>query len=432
MLAFDIVETLMPFMEALMFFLIFEAFLNRRPGWGVWRYVLGVVVLGFLIMLSNHLFLYTFKNFILILLLAMIIAVVCYEGSFLVKVFALFIETIISSVSEVAVMNIMASILVCSVTDIVTVPVYRFVGILLSKFTALAVCNGIRVKRRMHWIHLNTAYWIIYTVLFGIVSMVIFFIFRMGYELNNTYYNTFATVSAVGMTFCTVLVLYLYERQAEQSAQLRMREQYERHLKSQVKHLDEILLKQEELRRVRHDMNNQLVAIQGYFHEGDIAGGEAYVTSLLQNLQTPSSRIRTGNSALDAILSTKKALAESKGITVDMEVQISDQLPLEPVDVCVIFGNALDNAIEACDRITQGEKKINLVLVQREGKLLCHLTNTAPINSSKDFSITSKSDKKNHGFGLVNLRESLEKYDCEPTITYKDGQFSLKFVVYEK
>lgn len=432
MLAFDIVETLMPFMEALMFFLIFEAFLNRRPGWGVWRYVLGVVVLGFLIMLSNHLFLYTFKNFIFILLLAMIIAVVCYEGSFLVKVFALFIETIISSVSEVAVMNIMASILVCSVTDIVTVPVYRFVGILLSKFTALAVCNGIRVKRRMHRIHLNTAYWIIYTVLFGIVSMVIFFIFRMGYELNNTYYNTFATVSAVGMTFCTVLVLYLYERQAEQSAQLRMREQYERHLKSQVKHLDEILLKQEELRRVRHDMNNQLVAIQGYFHEGDIAGGEAYVTSLLQNLQTPSSRIRTGNSALDAILSTKKALAESKGITVDMEVQISDQLPLEPVDVCVIFGNALDNAIEACDRITQGEKKINLVLVQREGKLLCHLTNTAPINSSKDFSITSKSDKKNHGFGLVNLRESLEKYDCEPTITYKDGQFSLKFVVYEK
>lgn len=432
MLAFEIVETLMPFMEALMFFLIFEAFLDRRPGWGVWRYVLGVVVLGCLIMLSNHLFLYTFKNFILILLLAMIIAVVSYEGSFLVKVFALFIETIISGVSEVAVMNIMASILVCSVTDIVTVPVYRFVGILLSKFTALAVCNGIRVKRRMHRIHLNTAYWIIYTVLFGIVSMVMFFIFRMGYELNNTYYNTFATVSAVGMTFCTVLVLYLYERQAEQSAQLRRREQYERHLKFQVKHLDEILLKQEELRRVRHDMNNQLVAIQGYFHEGDITGGEAYVTSLLQNLQTPSSRIRTGNSALDAILSTKKALAESKGITVDMEVQISDQLPLEPVDVCVIFGNALDNAIEACDRITQGEKKISLVLVQREGKLLCHLTNTAPINSSKDFSITSKSDKKNHGFGLVNLKESLEKYDSEPVIDYKDGLFSMKFVVYGK
>ena len=432
MLAFEIVETLMPFMEALMFFLIFEAFLERRPGWGLWRYALGVVVLGCLIMWSNHMFLFTLKSFILILLVAMILAIVCYEGSLFTKVFALFVETIISGISEVVVMHVMAVVFNCPVTAIVTEPSYRFIGILLSKSTTLAVCNGIRVKRRMRQSALNNTYWILYTLLVSIVGMVSFFIFRIGYEFNNTFYNSFATMSAVGMTFCTVLVLCLYEKQAEQSAQLRMREQYERHLKSQVKHLDEILLKQEELRRVRHDMTNQLVAIQGYFHEGDIAGGEAYVTSLLQNLQTPSARIKTGNSALDAILSTKKALAESKGIIVDMEVQISDQLPLEPVDVCVIFGNALDNAIEACDRITEGEKKISLVLVQRAGKLFCHLINTAPMNPSKDFSITSKADKENHGFGLVNLKESLEKYDSEPVIDYKDELFSIKFVVYEK
>ena len=432
MLAFEIVETLMPFMEALMFFLIFEAFLERRPGWGLWRYALGVVVLGCLIMWSNHMFLFTLKCFILILLVAMILAIVCYEGSLFTKVFALFVETIISGISEVVVMHVMAVVFNCPVTAIVTEPSYRFIGILLSKSTTLAVCNGIRVKRRMRQSALNNTYWILYTLLVSIVGMVSFFIFRIGYEFNNTFYNSFATMSAVGMTFCTVLVLCLYEKQAEQSAQLRMREQYERHLKSQVKHLDEILLKQEELRRVRHDMSNQLVAIQGYFHEGDTAGGEAYVTSLLQNLQTPSARIKTGNSALDAILSTKKALAESKGIIVDMEVQISDQLPLEPVDVCVIFGNALDNAIEACDRITEGEKKISLVLVQRAGKLFCHLINTAPMNPSKDFSITSKADKENHGFGLVNLKESLEKYDSEPVIDYKDELFSIKFVVYEK
>ncbi len=432
MLAFEIVETLMPFMEALMFFLIFEAFLDRRPGWGLWRYVLGLCLLASGIAWSNHLFLYTFKNLIIIIALAMLISFIWYEGSLWARIITPLMEVIVSGMSEMVVMNIMASIFDCSVTNIVTMPMYRLIGILLSKSTGLAVCNGIRVKRRMRKIYLNTTYWLLYIVLLCIVGMVSFFIFRMCYELNNIFYNNFATMSAVGMTFCTVLVLYLYEKQAEQSAQLRMREQYERHLKSQVKHLDEILLNQEELRRVRHDMNNQLVAIQGYFHEGDTAGGEAYVTSLLQNLQTPSARIKTGNSALDAILSTKKALATSKGIDFDMEVQISDQLPLEPVDVCVIFGNALDNAIEACDRITEGEKRIQLMLVQREGKLLCRLTNTAPVTIAENFHATSKSDKDNHGFGLMNLRESLAKYDCEPTITYKGGQFSLKFVVYEK
>lgn len=431
MLAFEIVETLMPFMEALMFFLIFEAFLERRPGWGLWRYVLGVVVLGCLIMWSNHMFLYTFKNTLLIIVLGMVAAVVCYEGSLWEKIVVPFIETLISTVAELVVMYVMAIVFKCPVTAIVTAPMYRFIGILMSKLAALAVCNGLRVKRCMRRIHLNGIYWMIYMILFGIVGTVGFFIFRMSYELNSTYYNNVATVSTVGMTFFTVLVLYLYEKQAEQGKQLRMREQYERHLKSQVKHLDEILLKQEELRRVRHDMTNQLVAIQGYFHEGDTAGGEAYVTSLLQNLQTPSARIKTGNSALDAILSTKKALAESKDIIVDMEVQISDQLPLEPVDVCVIFGNALDNAIEACDRITEGEKKISLVLVQREGKLLCRITNTA-LSGITNVHITSKKDKENHGFGLVNLRESLEKYDCEPVMDYNDGFFSMKFIVYDQ
>lgn len=432
MLAFEIVEMLMPFAEAVMFFLIFEAFLERHTGWNVGRYVMGVLVLGGMITWSNHLFLYTFKNTIIIMGMAMLIAMVFYEGSIVARIFAPLIEIIITVAAEMTVMNVMASIYDCSVTEIVTIPEYRFIGILLCKSIGIAVCNAIRVKRRKLLIHINIAYWLLYTVLFCIVILVNLLIFRMSYALNSTYYNTLSTIGVMGLLFCTFLVLYLYEKQAEQGEQLHMREQYERHLKSQVKHLDEILLKQEELRRVRHDMTNQLVAIQGYFHEGDIAGGEAYVTSLLQNLQTPSARIKTGNSALDAILSTKKALAESKDITVDMEVQISDQLPLEPVDVCVIFGNALDNAIEACDRITQGEKKINLVLVQREGKLLCHLANTAPINSSKDFSITSKSDKKNHGFGLVNLKESLEKYDSEPVIDYKDGLFSMKFVVYGK
>lgn len=128
MLAFEIVETLMPFMEALMFFLIFEAFLERRPGWGLWRYVLGVVVLGCLIMWSNHMFLYTFKNTLLIIVLGMVAAVVCYEGSLWEKIVVPFIETLISTVTELVVMHVMAIVFECPVTAIVTAPMYRFIG----------------------------------------------------------------------------------------------------------------------------------------------------------------------------------------------------------------------------------------------------------------------------------------------------------------
>lgn len=104
---------------------------------------------------------------------------------------------------------------------------------------------------------------------------------------------------------------------------------------------------------------------------------------------------------------------------------------MAPVDVCIIFGNALDNAIEACERIEDGEKKIQLFLIERENKLLCHLTNTTSLDSMKGVAKTSKSDQENHGFGLNNMREALAKYDSEPIIELKDGIFSLKFVVFE-
>lgn len=238
-------------------------------------------------------------------------------------------------------------------------------------------------------------------------------------------------VCAFGVLLCTFLALYLYEKQVEQSERLRMQAQYERHFKSQVKHIDEILLKQDELRRVKHDMSNQLLAIQGYLKNGDYEGSEAYIKVLLKTIEGNTLGIKTGNSALDAILSTKKALAESKGIECNMDVQISRGLFMAPVDVCIIFGNALDNAIEACERIKDGKKEIQLFLIERENKLLCHLTNTTSLDSMKGVVKTSKSDQENHGFGLSNMREALAKYDSEPIIEVKDGIFSLKFVVFE-
>lgn len=64
--------------------------------------------------------------------------------------------------------------------------------------------------------------------------------------------------------------------------------------------------------------------------------------------------VDTGNPALDAIISAKQAVVAQKGIAFHYQLQIPKQLPIAPEDICVIFGNALDNAIEACEHVTQG------------------------------------------------------------------------------
>lgn len=428
---FEIIEFLIPFAESLMLFLLFEAFLQRRSGWQAWRYGLGVCMLGSFISVSNYLFLYTLKNSIVIIALAIAMAFIFYEGTLYARGTAAFMGILISTVSDMILLNMWASALDSSVAHFLGMPVKRIVCAMLSKTMGLAICNGIRIKRRMKNSHLSATFWMMYMVLFGIVAITVCLIFQMTYELNRSGYNNLVMVCAFGVLLCTFLALYLYEKQVEQSERLRMQAQYERHFKSQVKHIDEILLKQDELRRVKHDMSNQLLAIQGYLKNGDYEGSEAYIKVLLKTIEGNTLGIKTGNSALDAILSTKKALAESKGIECNMDVQISRGLFMAPVDVCIIFGNALDNAIEACERIKDGKKEIQLFLIERENKLLCHLTNTTSLDSMKGEAKTSKSDQENHGFGLSNMREALAKYDSEPIIEVKDGIFSLKFVVFE-
>ena len=85
-------------------------------------------------------------------------------------------------------------------------------------------------------------------------------------------------------------------------------------MQAQLKHMDEIILRQNELRAFRHDINNQLTALSGYLDAGDLAGSRQYLAGISDHFKSASLAINTGNNALDAILSAKRALAENHGI----------------------------------------------------------------------------------------------------------------------
>lgn len=99
--------------------------------------------------------------------------------------------------------------------------------------------------------------------------------------------------------------------------------------------------------------------------------------------------------------------------------------------MCIIFGNALDNAIEACDRVAATDKKISITIICKDEAVLCKVVNTAP-KSENVLLDTSKADKQNHGFGLENIKTALAKYNANPTIERTDTEFTLKFVIFTK
>ena len=234
-----------------------------------------------------------------------------------------------------------------------------------------------------------------------------------------------------GLLFSTFFALYLYEKLAKQAEIIQNQKQYEQHLKTQIKHLDEILVTQNQIKRFKHDFFNYKIGLESYLRNDDCDGATKYLDSLMTNFKHENVIIETGNTALDAILSTKKAIAESKGIEFETKIQIPQKISIDPIDMCIIFGNALDNAIEACERVNDTEKKINLAIICQDEKLFCKIENTAQKPANKLFK-SSKADKKNHGYGLENIKKALAKYNSEPTISYEDGKFILKFVAFTK
>lgn len=427
----DIAYALTAPVEAVVFFMMMDAIFERRRAFSIWQFAAGIVVLTAMIRMVNSFLLFRVGNAFGMILAAVLVSLYFYRASWLKRVFViLFFWLLLLGVVEMLVLNVMCLIFGISATEVLTTPAYLLLGIIVSKALDLAVGYAFCMKNRMKIIEINKTYWLIFFLLFTSAVVTTFLILGMLSELNSSNYNIMAMVSCIGLYASTFLALYLYARSQQQNQIIRYQEQAEQQMQAQLKHMDEIILRQNELRAFRHDINNQLTALSGYLDAGDLAGSRQYLAGISDHFKSASLAINTGNNALDAILSAKRALAENHGIRFTSKLRVQENLPIAPEDLCIIFGNALDNAIEACDRLpADAERAISLHLLQDAHTLTCIVINTAPSRRSASF-VTSKTDKAQHGFGLNNIREALDKYGVTPEITWEDGRFTLAFVFF--
>lgn len=232
--------------------------------------------------------------------------------------------------------------------------------------------------------------------------------------------------SGLFFSTCLSLVIIFLIIHFQQISQLRAKEEKERmrlqSLELEVSYFRSKAQEEQKVRKIYHDMKNLMLAAKLDMENSSL------LDSVEQDLEEYGHFYESGNGVLNVILKEKRKAAKDRKIDMQIDVDFTEGNFIEDRDIVIIFGNALDNAIEACDKLSAQEGLITV----KAGRIRKMLTIVFENNLAEEEVLplsTSKSDGFLHGFGITNIKESVERYDGTCTIETKEQQFIMQILI---
>ena len=206
---------------------------------------------------------------------------------------------------------------------------------------------------------------------------------------------------------------------------LRLAEQQEEQVR---RHLEEVRGIYKEMRGYKHDFHHHLQALKVQMEAGETDRALEYIRQLDRELQSVDVLMKTGNLTVDAILSPKLSRARAEDIAVEVKASVPAELLLTGVELSIVLGNLLDNAIEAC-REAAGERYIRIFLGLKGSMLYFHMLNSAGPKKRKLGSLFATGKTGAHGFGLHRAQAILKEHGGWCKFNSEDGAFTSEFLV---
>ena len=196
------------------------------------------------------------------------------------------------------------------------------------------------------------------------------------------------------------------------------------------KHYEEVENMYRQVRGWRHDYRNHIQTMMTLMQSGEYEKVMSYLETLGEDLNTVDTVLKTGNIMADAILNSKISLAISNHIQVDATASIPFKLSMTDIDLCVIIGNLLDNAIEASMTLPEKERMIRIYIEIKKNQLYLSFTNlTAAKKMKKENGIFRSTKGVSRGFGLLRVDRIVKKYGGYLRRASEDGAFTTEILL---
>ena len=408
-----IVEISVNFVEVLLFLLIINSkFPNKTQSimpaiFALLFCTIGVSCIGLL-----HIT--WFPEYIFEPLVMLIYALVTRGGIIRLKLFWSVLG--ISLICLVNYMGIVIELLIPGLTlDLLMRPqtIVRFQFLVLCKLLQLIVTVILIKRESFNNLKSGSIILLIIAPVMSIVTITVQVEYGLG-PVSSSVRQLLLASTCVSILLINIILFVLYEslsRQAKNNLQMQANLQRYDML---ISHYEEIKSIYDEIRGFWHDYHNHLQVVNGYLELQQYEKLKKYLHEIEDSMGGIEMRVNSGNMLIDAIVSSKLLLIKNQNISVSVNIYVPPVLSISDIDMCILLGNLLDNAIEACQRMTGSSAKrfIEIDLKTIKGQL--HITvrnSTNGILRMVGSHFLSDKRGKYHGIGIRNIDEITNKYD---------------------
>ncbi len=438
-----IVYVLTCIVQMLVFYVYIREMLGikRNIRWFVASWCMVSIVDEFMIRITNYNS--TIRNAVLYLLCLEIVAFIICQGSWMKKLFATLAFVVFIISVETVMVNVVALFIGKDINEVIESKSMNIVLPILTQMLASVILFFVvYIWKRQKNYNVSLSQWMgVLAVSLGCFVSICILTFETVTE--NEITKGYIAVCVI-LVFINFISYYFYiilaqknEMEVQSKLQLKQISMYEQ-WNEEMKNV------RKEMISFKHDMNNHFEVLREICDdkkensEKRIKKIRDYLESLGLEYKSIISNVETGNMALDALIGMKKSYASSKGITLNTEIYIPIDMNCDNMDMVIILGNLLDNAIEACEKVCN-EKSINLIMQYKLNTLIISIENTYNGDlkkTEKDNKLlylprTTKKDIMHHGIGMQNVKNIVEKYDGDIYWETQGNIFRVEILIYK-
>ncbi len=302
----------------------------------------------------------------------------------------------------------------------------------LVVFVSFVILNRIVNKKKINESEMSNKEWgqfLIFPIFtIGIVIMMTDSMLKAYHsDIVNVYY-----VIAVGLIIMNIVMFYLINEIIENSQKMKETELLRQQSDYQME-LYNAMCRNFDLQRQRtHEYKNQIVCMDMLVKKKEYNKLEKYISNISEGLDTQFDIVDTNNEVVNAILNAKYNDAIHNDVLLILKISDMSGIRVSDEDMVTILSNLIDNAIEAAKQCEPGQRIVKLKMLYEDNVLNIAVSNTyknEPMITEEGYICTTKDDKDVHGWGIRNIVTTLEKYNAEHIIDYKNGEFVFSIIM---